>query len=49
MRTIVAGAQVSMDGVMQAPGARTEDPTRRFKFGGAAIPRLGIHISPSIR
>jgi hypothetical protein len=34
MRKIIVGAQVSMDGVMQAPGKPTEDPTKGFKFGG---------------
>ena len=34
MRKIIVGAMVSMDGVMQAPGAPTEDPTKGFKFGG---------------
>ena len=34
MRKIIVGAQVSIDGVMQAPGGPTEDPTRGFKFGG---------------
>jgi dihydrofolate reductase len=38
MRKIVVGAQVSLDGVMQAPGAPPEDPTRGFKFGGWAMP-----------
>jgi dihydrofolate reductase len=38
MRKIIVGAQVSMDGVMQAPGAPTEDPTHGFKFGGWAMP-----------
>lgn len=38
MRKIIVGAQVSMDGVMQAPGAPTEDPTRGFRFGGWAMP-----------
>src|SRR5947208_4003571 len=38
MRKIIVGAQVSMDGVMQAPGARSEDPTSGFKFGGWAMP-----------
>jgi dihydrofolate reductase len=38
MRKIVVGAQVSMDGVMQAPGGPTEDPTRGFKFGGWSMP-----------
>jgi dihydrofolate reductase len=34
MRKIIVGAQVSMDGVMQAPGGPTEDPTNGFRFGG---------------
>ena len=37
MRKIVVGAQVSMDGVMQAPGGPTEDPTKGFKLGGWSI------------
>ena len=38
MRRIIVGAQVSMDGIMQAPGAPAEDPTGGFKFGGWAMP-----------
>jgi dihydrofolate reductase len=38
MRKIIVGAQVSMDGVMQAPGGPTEDPTQGFKFGGWTMP-----------
>jgi hypothetical protein len=38
MRKIIVGAQVSMDGVMQAPGGTSEDPTKGFKFGGRAMP-----------
>jgi dihydrofolate reductase len=38
MRKIIVGAQISMDGVMQAPGAANEDPTRGFKFGGWVMP-----------
>jgi dihydrofolate reductase len=38
MRKIIVGAQVSMDGVMQAPGGPSEDPTEGFKFGGWAMP-----------
>src|SRR5206468_11741591 len=34
MRKIIVGAFVAMDGVMQAPGAPTEDPTQGLKFGG---------------
>jgi dihydrofolate reductase len=34
MRKVLATAFVSLDGVMQAPGAPEEDPTGGFKFGG---------------
>ncbi len=38
MRKITVGAMVSLDGVMQAPGGPTEDPTKGFKFGGWVVP-----------
>jgi dihydrofolate reductase len=38
MRKIIVGAQVSMGGVMQAPGAPTEDPTKGFALGGWVMP-----------
>jgi dihydrofolate reductase len=38
MRKITVGAFVSLDGVMQAPGGPTEDPTKGFKFGGWVTP-----------
>jgi len=38
MRKIIVGAFVSMDGVMQAPGGPTEDPTKGFTFGGWVTP-----------
>jgi dihydrofolate reductase len=38
MRRIVAGAFVSLDGVMQAPGGPLEDPTGGFRFGGWTVP-----------
>src|SRR5687767_15323295 len=38
MRKILVGAMVSMDGVMQAPGGPTEDPTKGFRFGGWVMP-----------
>ena len=38
MRRIIVGAQVSIDGVMQAPGGQIEDPTNGFKFGGWSMP-----------
>src|SRR5256885_9615357 len=48
MRKIIVGAQVSLDGVMQAPGGPMEDPTKRFEFGGWAMayfdPDFGAEI-----
>jgi hypothetical protein len=38
MRQIIVGAQVSMDGVMQAPGGPWEDRTKGFKFDGWVMP-----------
>jgi dihydrofolate reductase len=38
MRKIIVGAQVSLDGVMQAPGGPWEDPTKGFTFGGWVMP-----------
>ena len=38
MRKIIVGAMVSIDGIMQAPGGPTEDPTKGFKFGGWVMP-----------
>lgn len=38
MRRIIIGAMVSLDGVMQAPGGATEDPTNGFDLGGWVAP-----------
>jgi len=38
MRKVIVCGQVSMDGVMQAPGLPEEDPTGGFKFGGWVAP-----------
>ena len=38
MRKVVVSAMVSIDGVMQAPGAANEDLTHGFRFGGWVMP-----------
>lgn len=38
MRKLIAAAFVSLDGVMQAPGAPHEDPTGGFPYGGWLAP-----------
>jgi dihydrofolate reductase len=48
MRKIIVGAQVSIDGVMQAPGGPWEDPTRGFKFGGWAMPYFNQEFGEEI-
>ncbi|MBC7988675.1 MAG: dihydrofolate reductase family protein [Luteimonas sp.] len=37
MRKIIAGAFLSLDGVMQAPGGPEEDPSGGFKYGGWTV------------
>jgi dihydrofolate reductase len=49
MRKIIVGGQVSMDGVMQAPGGPTEDPTNGFKFGGWAMAYFDPEFGDEIR
>jgi dihydrofolate reductase len=48
MRRIVVGAMVSIDGVMQAPGGPTEDPTKGFNFGGWAMPYFDQEFSDEL-
>ncbi len=38
MTKVIVGAFISLDGVMQAPGGPTEDPTRGFTHGGWVVP-----------
>ena len=48
MRKIIVGAQVSMDGVMQAPGGPTEDPTKGFELGGWSMPYFDQEFSEEL-
>ena len=48
MRKIIVGAMVSMDGVMQAPGGPTEDPTGGFEFGGWVMPYFGPEFGEEV-
>jgi dihydrofolate reductase len=48
MRKIIVGAQVSIDGVMQAPGGPWEDPTNGFKFGGWVMPYFSQEFGEEI-
>jgi len=48
VRKIIVGAQVSMDGVMQAPGGPSEDPTGDFKFGGWVMPFFEVVFGEEI-
>jgi dihydrofolate reductase len=44
MRRIIASTFVSLDGVMQAPGGPSEDPSGGFAFGGWTFP----HFDPAL-
>jgi dihydrofolate reductase len=46
MRKLIAAAFVSLDGVMQAPGGRGEDPSGGFTFGGWTAPFWTEDSSP---
>ena len=48
MRRIVGGAFVSLDGVMQAPGGPTEDPTSAFEHGGWMFPLSDESVGAAI-
>ena len=48
MRKLIVGAMVSLDGVMQAPGGPTEDPTQGFKFGGWVMPHFSAEAGEEI-
>lgn len=48
MRKLIAITQVSVDGIMQAPGGPQEDPTGGFTQGGWAMPYLDETVSAAL-
>ena len=38
MRTLIVAEQISLDGVIQSPGAPKEDPSGDFRLGGWVVP-----------
>lgn len=48
MRRIIAITQISVDGVMQAPGGPEEDTTNEFSHGGWAMPFMDDGMSQAI-
>jgi dihydrofolate reductase len=48
MRKLIAITQVTLDGVMQAPGGPEEDPTNGFAHGGWAMSYMGEASSQAI-
>ena len=46
MRKLTGAVFVSLDGVMQAPGAPEEDPTSGFRFGGWVQPYWTAEMGP---
>jgi dihydrofolate reductase len=44
MRQILVATFISLDGVMQAPGGPTEDPTGGFSFGGWTHPHFDAEL-----
>ena len=47
MRKLIASTFVSLDGVLQAPGAPDEDPSGGFAFGGWTFPYWDEAMDPS--
>jgi dihydrofolate reductase len=48
MRKVIVAAFQSLDGVIQAPGGPTEDPTKGFKFGGWIVPLMDEKVGEEI-
>lgn len=48
MRKLITGAFLSLDGVLQAPGGPTEDPTNGFAHGGWVVPHMDEALGAEI-
>src|SRR5436309_1888819 len=48
MRRLVVSTMISLDGVMQAPGAPEEDPTGGFTLGGWTVNYWGDDMGDSM-
>jgi dihydrofolate reductase len=48
MRKIIAITQVTLDGVMQAPGGPEEDPSHGFTHGGWAMPFVDEGVNQAV-
>jgi dihydrofolate reductase len=49
MRKIIVVSMISLDGVLQAPGAREEDPSGKFKYGGWTAPYFDEAYSNAVQ
>lgn len=49
MRKIIVLEHISLDGVIQAPGARDEDPSNGFAYGGWSVPFQDDAIDNAIK
>lgn len=48
MRKVIVAAFQSLDGVIQAPGGPSEDPTKGFRFGGWLVPMMDEEVGEEI-
>ncbi|MBY0568440.1 MAG: dihydrofolate reductase family protein [Hyphomonadaceae bacterium] len=48
MRKVIVAAFQSLDGVIQAPGGPSEDPTKGFRFGGWIVPLMDESVGAEI-
>src|SRR5215475_14240439 len=49
MRKLLVAEQISLDGVMQSPGAPQEDPSGEFRLGGWVVPYADEAIGQALQ